>query len=167
LALRDPNLHIREAAAEALKAALESVANRQASLQEKYYEQILEEANRGFKANTVEHIHGSLLGLGELLSVPGSFIQNQFRELCDRICRYKDHRDKLIRRTVITLLPKLAASNPNSFVLNYRHMCINYLLSALRKDDRAVSFIATGKMAIVSILVPATQKKYLFLYFNY
>lgn len=56
----------------------------------------------------------------------------------------------MIKRTVITLLPRLAAAHPSSFVLNYRHTCINHLLSTLRKDERAVpaSFIALGEMAI-------------------
>jgi serine/threonine-protein kinase mTOR len=35
-------------------------------------------------------------------------------------------------------------------VLNYRHTCINHLLSSLRKDEKAisVSFIAMGEMAL-------------------
>jgi hypothetical protein len=64
----------------------------------------------------------------------------------------QDNRDKLIKRTVITLLPKLAAANPESFVNHYRHTCINHLLTVLRRGDgdRPTAFIAVGEMALVS-----------------
>jgi FKBP12-rapamycin complex-associated protein len=32
-----------------------------------------------------------------------------FKEVCETILRYRDHKEKIIKRTVITLLPRLAA----------------------------------------------------------
>ena len=105
---------------------------------------------QGFKGNEIERIHGSLLALGELLRCSGSFIQDRFKDVCDSIIKYKEHRDKLIRRTVISLMPLLAAAHPESFVHNYRHTCINHLLLSMRRDsDRATSFISLGELAMV------------------
>lgn len=148
--LRDPNQNIREAAAAALHATLVLISERELAVQEKWYGAITAEANKGFQSANADHIHASLLALGELLQVSGPFMHKRFKESCDRILKYREHRDKLLRRTVIRLLPKLAASHPESFVLNYRHTCINHLLSTLKKDsDRGPCFIALGELAIV------------------
>jgi len=36
-------------------------------------------------------------------------MNTRFKEVCDTILKYRDHKEKIIKRTVITLLPRLAA----------------------------------------------------------
>jgi FKBP12-rapamycin complex-associated protein len=47
--------------------------------------------------------------LGELLRNTGEFMNSRFKEVCDTILKHKDHKEKIIKRTVLSLLPRLAA----------------------------------------------------------
>lgn len=58
---------VREAAAELLATCFDIVSNRERSLRVPIYARILQEAQAGFKAGTVDAIHGSLLAYRELL----------------------------------------------------------------------------------------------------
>jgi serine/threonine-protein kinase mTOR len=52
--------------------------------------------------------------------------------------QYKDHRDSLIRRSVIELIPAMATYNHTEFISSYLHKSMVYLLGQLKKDrDRA------------------------------
>jgi hypothetical protein len=53
-----------------------------------------------------------VLALGELLRNTGEFMNSRFKEVCDTILRYRDHKEKIIKRTVIILLPRLASFAP-------------------------------------------------------
>jgi len=78
------------------------------------------EANLGFKVNTVEvsvhSIHGALLCIGQLLAHSHEFMTSHTEEVCQTLNKYRDGKDKLVKQTVIQLLPKVAASNPEVFV---------------------------------------------------
>lgn len=130
-ALHDNNVSIREGAVEALHAALALISERENRLRLQWYHKIYEESQKGLRQNTVATIHGSLitlgiqcfrdslresetshrtpLVLGELLRNTGEFMNSRFKEVCDTILRYRDHKEKIIKRTVISLLPRLAA----------------------------------------------------------
>ena len=54
---------------------------------------------------SIEHLHGSLLVLGELLVAAHDFMQDRFRESLDLVLRYKDSKDRTIKRTVRISLP--------------------------------------------------------------
>lgn len=43
----------------------------------------------------------------------------RYREVCDTVLRFRDSKEKLIRRAVITLVPRLAAFAPERFVKSY------------------------------------------------
>jgi hypothetical protein len=47
--------------------------------------------------------------LARVLRNTGDFMNKYFKEVCETILRYRDHKEKIIKRTVITLLPRLAA----------------------------------------------------------
>lgn len=49
--------------------------------------------------NTPEGIHGSLITLGELLRNTGDFMLSKFKEVCETILKYRDHKDKLVKKT--------------------------------------------------------------------
>lgn len=57
---------IREAAADALAGCLLIATQRDGQSKSEAYDMVLEQAQRGFKLNTPEAIHGSLLGYKEL-----------------------------------------------------------------------------------------------------
>ncbi len=114
---------------------------------------------QGFKQQTMEGIHGSLLTIGEALSHTGTvFMRERFPEVCQTILKYKSNPNRLIRRTVIMLLPRLAAYFPDQFVQNYLPLCMDYLLDTLKKltDANLLNFgshalIAMGEIATVRV----------------
>jgi FKBP12-rapamycin complex-associated protein len=148
VALRDPKVLIRESAAEAVSACFEIIAARDSQLRQQWFSRIYDEALQGLKINTVESIHASLLTIKELLLRGGMFMNEQYREACEIVLRYKDHRDALIRRQVVALIPILASYAPTEFVGSYLHKFMSHLNNQLRKDkERNASFIAVGKVA--------------------
>ena len=149
VALRDSKVLIREAAAEALSACLEIIYQRDSQLRLQWYTKILDEAHHGIKIGTTDSIHGSLLTYRELLLRAGMFMHERYREVCEIVLKFKDHRDNLIRRSSITLIPILAAYNPEDFVTHYLHKCMLYLQIQLKRErERGVSFLAIGQVAI-------------------
>jgi FKBP12-rapamycin complex-associated protein len=97
----------------------------------------------------LENIHASLLVLRELITQTGNFLSNRFAEVCEIVFRYKDHKESLIRRTVISLIPDLAQFDANSFVLDHLNVAMSYLLANLKKEKlSALAFIAIGKVAL-------------------
>eukprot|EP01133_Synstelium_polycarpum_P000171 gene171-204_t len=151
VALKDSKVAIREGAVEALRACLELIAERESRLRLQWYQKIYDESQKAFKQSgggTPEAIHGSLITLGELLRNTGDFMVNKYKDVCETILRYKEHRDKLVKKTVIVLLPRLAIFNPKDFVHTYFNNCMNHLLTALRnQNERSTSFIALGEIA--------------------
>ncbi|KNC98625.1 uncharacterized protein SPPG_06307 [Spizellomyces punctatus DAOM BR117] len=149
LVLRELAVVIREGAADALNATLALVQVRENRQRKQWYQKILEETQRGFKTGNADAIHGSLLTLRELISQKGMYPQEKYKGLCESVLKYKDHRDGLVRRTVILMIPSLAQFDAADFVAAYLNGCMAYLLSQLKKDrDRSAAFIAIGKVAI-------------------
>ncbi|KAI5794446.1 armadillo-type protein [Peziza echinospora] len=147
--LRDPKVVIRESAADALSACLEIIALRDSSLRTQWYTKILDEAQIGLRLGTTDAIHGSLMTYRELLLKAGMFMHDHYRDVCEVVMRFKDHRDHLIRRLVISLIPNLASYNPALFVESYLHKCMMHLQAQLKKDrDRSSAFLAIGKVAM-------------------
>lgn len=69
-----------------------------------------------------------------MLMVSLQFMSDRFVEVCDQILQYKDHRDPLVRRAVIELIPTLASYNHNEFTAHYLHKTMLFLLGQLKKD---------------------------------
>ncbi|KAF9435486.1 phosphatidylinositol kinase- protein kinase tor1 [Entomortierella beljakovae] len=159
VAFRDPNQNIRIAAADALSAVLTIVADRDSPHKTSWYSRINEEAQRSLRIASTESIHGSLLIYKELLLHAGMFMHDRYIITCDTVLAYKDHRDGLVRRAVISLIPHLAAYNPQEFASIYLHRSMIHILSQLRKDkertlvkekDRSNAFSAIGEIALVA-----------------
>ena len=66
-AFRDSKVLVREGASDALNACLELVNQRDNQLKRQWFRKIFDEVTRGFKTNSSDSIHGSLLTLRELL----------------------------------------------------------------------------------------------------
>jgi hypothetical protein len=56
----------------------------------------------------------------------------RYREVVETVLRFRESKERLIRRAVISLLPRLAAFAPERFAVTYLKQCTNYLLSVLK-----------------------------------
>jgi FKBP12-rapamycin complex-associated protein len=82
---------------------------------------------------------------GEQLTETGKtkFMHDRYVEVCDQIFQYKDHREPLVRRAVIELIPTLASYNQTEFKELYLHKSMLYLLGQLKKDrDRTTCCVS-------------------------
>lgn len=61
-------------------------------------------------------------------------MQERYDDVCEQILSYKDHREPLVRRAVIELIPTLASYYHQKFITGYLHRCMVYLLGQLKKD---------------------------------
>ncbi|KAL6964512.1 non-specific serine,threonine protein kinase [Sarracenia purpurea var. burkii] len=96
----------------------------------------------------VHSIHGSLLAVGELLRNTGEFMMSRYREVAEIVLRYLEHRDRLVRLSITSLLPRIAHFLRDRFVTNYLTICMNHILAVLKTPaERASGFVALGEMA--------------------
>ncbi|KAJ2934856.1 hypothetical protein H1R20_g2275, partial [Candolleomyces eurysporus] len=151
LPLRDPRLIVREGAAELLANCLEIITNRERQTQNPYLFKILQDAQAGLKHSQPEYIHGSLLTYRELLIHAGMFMHDNFPDTAEMILRFKTHRDPLVRKTVISMIPALAAYDTQTFTEHFLHKGMAHLLQQLEKPtatERSLAFIAIGHTAM-------------------
>lgn len=148
--LRDPKPSVRITAVEALRACLVLVEKRETRYRVQWYYRLFEETQRGLtRVTSIETVHGSLLALGELLSHTGEFMLARYREVCETVLRFRDSKEKLLRRAVIKLLPRLAAFAPERFVRSYLKQATEHLLSVLTNPaERGAGFVAVGEMSL-------------------
>ncbi|OCH96265.1 FAT-domain-containing protein [Obba rivulosa] len=146
--LRDSRVIVRESAAELLAACLEIIIHRERQTRSPILLKILQDAQLGLKMAAPEVIHGSLLTYRELLLHGGMFMKEGFLDAAEQILSFKTHRDALIRKTVITIIPTLAAYDTSSFSEHHLHRAMAHLLTQLDKpNERSVAFIAIGHVA--------------------
>ncbi|KAF5177476.1 Serine/threonine-protein kinase TOR [Thalictrum thalictroides] len=149
VALRDPTLAVRERAVEALRACLRVIEKRETRWRVQWYYKMFEATQDGLGRNAPVHsIHGSLLAVGELLRNTGEFMMSRYREVADIVLRYLEHRDRLVRLSITSLLPRIAHFLRDRFVTNYLTICMDHILAVLKiPAERASGFIALGEMA--------------------
>ncbi|KAK4993720.1 phosphatidylinositol kinase-related protein kinase tor1 [Elasticomyces elasticus] len=149
VALRDIKVMIRETAAEAASQCFEILSKRDAHIRQNLLGKMYDETLRGFQINTVESIHGSLLIVNELLKTGGMFMGGQrYKDASEKVLSYRDHRDPLIRREVVMIIPYLAAYAPQEFSVHYIHRSMTHLQGLLKREkDRNEAFIAIGRVA--------------------
>ncbi|KAJ3373228.1 phosphatidylinositol kinase- protein kinase tor1 [Kappamyces sp. JEL0680] len=150
IGLRDSKVAIREGAADALNSCLGLVQVRENSLRRQWYKKIFDEVQKGLKLSSADAIHGSLLALRELLNGSAKYIDARYADICEIVLRYKEHKDALIRKTVMVMIPDLANLDVQEFVAQFFPLCISYLLSQLKKEkERQFAFHAIGKISLV------------------
>uniref|UniRef100_A0A6N2L582 Serine/threonine-protein kinase TOR n=1 Tax=Salix viminalis TaxID=40686 RepID=A0A6N2L582_SALVM len=149
VALRHPTLAIREKAVEALRACLRVIEKRETRWRVQWYYRMFEATQDGLGKNASVHsIHGSLLAVGELLRNTGEFMMSRYKEVAEIVLRYLEHRDRLVRLSITSLLPRIAHFLRDRFVSNYLEICMNHILAVLRiPAERGSGFIALGEMA--------------------
>ena len=84
----------------------------------------------------------------------------RFDDVCSIILKNREHKNILVKRAVIALIPKLAKFNPESFKNTYLDISINYLLSILKSgSEKSLAYIAVGQLAMVRFLPSLPCKK--------
>ncbi|KAF2687451.1 ARM repeat-containing protein [Lentithecium fluviatile CBS 122367] len=149
VALRDPKVLIRESAAEAISACFEIISPRDSQMRQLWFGRVYDEILKGFSLNTNEAIHGSLLTMKELLDKSAMFMDDRkYKETVETVLKYREHRDALVRREVVLIIPILASYSPTEFASKYLHQCMLHLQGLIRKDrDRDKAFVAIGQIA--------------------
>ncbi|KAK4570311.1 phosphatidylinositol kinase- protein kinase tor1 [Recurvomyces mirabilis] len=149
--LRDQKVVIRETSAETMREMFKVLAARDQQIRQSCLARTLENAQDGFRRNTVETVHGSLLAYKELLVQGGMFMHGQkFKEVCERVLmqQYREHRDATVRRTVVEIIPILAAYAPQQFCRDYLARSMQHLQLMLKDvRQRNMAFVAIGKIA--------------------
>jgi len=149
--LRDPKVLIRESAAEAVSACFEILAAREVVARQQHFTRAYEEVIKGFQTNTIDSIHGSLLTIKELLLKGAMFMNgHRYREACELVLRYKDNRELLIRREVVTILPILAGYAPQEFTATHLHQVMMHLIGLVNRPKEPLApsaFVSIGKIA--------------------
>ena len=139
-AMRDSRQVVRMLAAETLGIALRLIGERDNAFQWNRY--LYESTINGFRATSEPEVHGSLLALGELLTNARDFMSGRTNEVCNLLQRYAlKEKDKstIIKQTVISLLPKAAASNPDAFVASSLPTFTDYLLGIITSPSSSKS----------------------------
>lgn len=62
-------------------------------------------------------------------------MRESFLDTAEQILRFKSHRDSLVRKMVITLIPTLAAYDTQTFSEHYLHKSMSHLLTQLEKPN--------------------------------
>lgn len=120
---------------------------------------VLDQIQKGFKINSTESIHGSLLAYKELFLQGKMFLFEKFQKIVEEILIFKDFKDEIVRKIVIELLPILASYNSIEFIKFYLHKSMVYLLGQLKKDkDKTSCFHSIGH---ISLYVKVSMSPYL------
>lgn len=65
---------------------------------------------------------------------------HRYKEVVETVLRYRESKEKLIRRAVIVLLPRMAAFSPERFASEYLQKATHYLISVLKhQPERCVT----------------------------
>ncbi|KAG8710612.1 phosphatidylinositol kinase- protein kinase tor1 [Ceratobasidium sp. 394] len=87
----------------------------------------------------------------ELLKRGGMLLQHSYPEASENILRLRQHRDGMVRRVCIVILPELAAYDAESFTSKHMRNIITHLLMVTVKptspDERGLAFKMIGALA--------------------
>lgn len=62
-------------------------------------------------------------------------MKENFLDTAEQILRFKSHRDLLVRKMVITMIPSLAAYDTQTFTEHFLHKAMGHLLTQLEKPN--------------------------------
>ena len=149
--LRDQKVVIRETAAETVSQCFKILSARDPAQRSQCLTRMFEAAQDGYRRETIECVHGSLLAYKELLVQGGMFMHGaRYKDACERVLlqQYREHRDPTIRRTVVEIIPILAGYAPKEFCHNYLARSMSHLQNLLKDPkQRNIAFVAIGNIA--------------------
>ena len=85
----------------------------------------------------------------------GEFMLARYREVVSTVLSYTRSNEKLIRRAVIQMLPRLAAFAPERFARMHLQPCTAYLLSVLRNpSERGAGMFTPAATRLYECAIP-------------
>ncbi|XP_039269325.2 serine/threonine-protein kinase mTOR-like [Styela clava] len=76
-------------------------------------------------------------------------VQDHYIKICSEVLACRTSRNQLVQQSLLSLLPRLAASNPESFSGHFLDDAMAFVLSCLKKDrDRSSGFYAVGLIGL-------------------
>jgi len=157
--LWDQKEKIRLAAGRALSACLAVLRQRTYHLQ--WYCNIYDELHEGLRKGTAESVHGSLLVVSEMLKHTGDFMVPRFKEVCKAIMALQDHRSRVVRGTIASLIPALAQFCPDAFARTHLDEAVDVLVKCAKTTElRQQALLSTGQLcqAVGAHLVPRVDE---------
>ena len=79
-----------------------------------------------------------------------------------QVIKFKDHKDPLVRKTTISLVPVLAGFNPAAFNLSHLQPWATYMLAVMKKEkgpERSAAFL--GMALALRLIPPDTSDRFL------
>ncbi|RYH28611.1 DUF3385 domain-containing protein [archaeon] len=138
---------IRQSACKALSACLAVLKERTYHLQ--WYCFIYDQLQEGFRSGSEESVHGSLIVIAEVLKYTGDFMIPRFKEVCKSIMQLKDHKSKIVRSAIISLLPSLANLCPDVFARAHMDESVEFLFKCAKHAElRPQALLSTGKLCL-------------------
>lgn len=153
--LWDQKEKIRFIASRALSACLAVLRQRTYHLQ--WYCNIYDQIHEGFRKGAAESVHGSLLVVSQMLTHTGDFMVPRFKEVCRAIMGLQDHRSKVVRGAIASLIPALAHFCPDSFARTHLDESVDVLVKCSKVTElRQQALLSTGQLcqAVGAHLVP-------------
>lgn len=80
-------------------------------------------------------------------------MKDNYLDCAEQILRFKSHRDPLVKRMVITLIPTLAAYDTQTFTEHFLHKSMAHLLTQLEKSNERSFGESTSLKLLQSILI--------------
>ncbi len=71
----------------------------------------------------------------------------RYKEVVETVLRFKDSKEKQIRRAVMVLLPRLAAFSPERFAAEYLGRALTYLIAVLKHQPERYGALPSRRAA--------------------
>jgi len=133
----DPKLAVRKVAVEALASCLRLISSRQAALKADWLSRLFDEAMRALTSPSPDAIHGALLTLSVLLDMAPEFMDSVLDDVAV-ILSFQSHKNRDIRRSLLIIIPKIAAFRSEEFIAVHLKHAMADMLGVLKsaRDDR-------------------------------
>ena len=96
-------------------------------------------------------MHGSTLVLTEALKYTGDFLIPRFKVICNNLVRskLKEHKSRVVRACIVSVLPSLAQLCPDGFALSYLEEALDILKKCTKSPElRPQVLLSTGKLCM-------------------
>ncbi|KAG8733272.1 phosphatidylinositol kinase- protein kinase tor1, partial [Ceratobasidium sp. 423] len=150
--LRDPRFEVKHAAAALVAVCLDILFTRDPAISYPVAERLLTVTLDSLRANTnPATLIAGIFVYKELLKRGGMLLQDSYQEASANILALRQHRDGMVRRSCIAILPDLAAYDSDSFTFQHMRGVITHLLAVTVKpttpDERGLAFKVIGALA--------------------
>ncbi|CAE6454773.1 unnamed protein product, partial [Rhizoctonia solani] len=150
--LRDPRFEVKHAAAALVAVCLDILFTRDPSIHYPVAQRLLTVTLDSLRANTnPATLIAGIFVYKELLKRGGMLLKDSYQEASGNILALRQHRDGMVRRSCIAILPDLAAYDSELFTSQHMRGVITHLLAVTIKpttpDERGLAFKVIGALA--------------------